>query len=289
MDTEKARALLCAIEEGSLTAVSERLGYTISGISRMMASLEDETGFPLLVRSRSGVVPTAECRQLLPLLKDIVMLADNYEQTAADMRGLAQGSLTVGTSYYAYYDLFAKLIADFESEYPGIDIEIKDGTSSEMMSALEEGLVDFCIISKRPGGHEWMPLFSDELLACVPEGHPAAERKKFPVKRFAEDGFIEIYPGKETDNSRMLKERGIRPKVAYSTSDNFAAYSMVRAGLGVTCFNALIAEAFPDGVVYLPLDPPGMVEIGIALPKGMRRSPAAERFASFVKERFSSR
>ena len=38
MDTEKARALLCAIEEGSLTAVSERLGYTISGISRMMAS-----------------------------------------------------------------------------------------------------------------------------------------------------------------------------------------------------------------------------------------------------------
>lgn len=65
-----------------------------------------------------------------------------------------------------------------------------------------------------------------------------------------------------------------------------AEVSGLRAGLGVTCFNALLAEAFPDGVVYLPLDPPGLVEIGIALPKGIRRSPAAKRFAKFVKERF---
>ena len=43
MDTERCRALLCALEEGSLTAVSEKLGYTTSGISRMMAALEEET------------------------------------------------------------------------------------------------------------------------------------------------------------------------------------------------------------------------------------------------------
>ena len=62
MDTERVRALLCAIEEGSLPPVSEKLGYTASGISRMMAALEEETGFPLLIRSRTGVIPTEECR-----------------------------------------------------------------------------------------------------------------------------------------------------------------------------------------------------------------------------------
>ena len=58
MDTERLNVLLHTIEEGSLTAAAERLGYTTSGVSRMMAALEEETGFPLLVRSRSGVVPT---------------------------------------------------------------------------------------------------------------------------------------------------------------------------------------------------------------------------------------
>lgn len=60
METEKYRALMCAIETGSLTAAAERLQYTPSGISRMVAALEDETGFPLLLREHGGVRPTVE-------------------------------------------------------------------------------------------------------------------------------------------------------------------------------------------------------------------------------------
>ena len=39
MDTEKCRALLCTIETGRLSAAAEQLGYTPSGVSRMMAAL----------------------------------------------------------------------------------------------------------------------------------------------------------------------------------------------------------------------------------------------------------
>ena len=40
MDTEKCAALLCALEEGTLARAADRLGYTPSGISRMIAALE---------------------------------------------------------------------------------------------------------------------------------------------------------------------------------------------------------------------------------------------------------
>ncbi len=50
MESEKCRALLCAIEKGSITGAAETMGYTISGISRMLASLESEVGFLLLRR-----------------------------------------------------------------------------------------------------------------------------------------------------------------------------------------------------------------------------------------------
>lgn len=51
MDTEKCRALLAVLEAGSLSAAAEKLDYTPSGLSRMMAALEQELGFPLLSRS----------------------------------------------------------------------------------------------------------------------------------------------------------------------------------------------------------------------------------------------
>ena len=286
MDTERINALICTIEEGSLTAASEKLGYTTSGISRMMASLEEETGFPLLVRSRSGVVPTEECKQLLPVMQEILTLADRCDQLSGELAGLTRGTIRIGSSYYAYYNWFARLIADFQQAYPGIRVEIIEGTSTELLTAMEERRADLCIISRRQGSYDWIPLKEDELLACLPENHPMAKKKTFPVKAFAEEDFIELYPGKETDNSKMLQQNGITPKVKYSTSDNYAAYAMVAAGLGITCTNAIIGEAFKDGVCYRPLSPKQPVEIGIALPEKKEMSPAAKRFAEFARERF---
>ena len=54
MDTKKTKALLLALERGSLTAAAEELGYTQSGLTHMMNSLEDEAGIKLLVRSKGG-------------------------------------------------------------------------------------------------------------------------------------------------------------------------------------------------------------------------------------------
>lgn len=300
MDTERVRALLCAIEEGSLTAVSEKLGYTASGISRMMAALEEETGFPLLIRSRTGVTPTEECLQLLPVMQDLVRAGDRYHQLSGEIAGLSRGRIRIGTSYYAYYDWFARLIAGFGRAYPGIRVEIAEGTSTELLQAMQNLDLDLCIISERKGAADWIPLTEDELLACLPAGHPRAEAAgrgsgtdspasraaRFPVTAFAEEDFIELYPGKETDNSRMFRRCGVRPRVRYSTSDNYAAYAMVAAGLGITCTNAIIGEAFTEGVVYLPLDPPQKVEIGLALPAPGDMSPAARRFAEYARDRF---
>ena len=65
MELDRYRALVCAIETGSLSAAAEALQYTPSGVSRMVAALEEETGVPLLLREHSGVRPTKECEKLL--------------------------------------------------------------------------------------------------------------------------------------------------------------------------------------------------------------------------------
>lgn len=100
MDSVKCEALLTAAEQGSLTRAGEILGYTQSGITRMIRSLEQETGFPMLIRTQHGVRLTADGKAMLPALRNIVKAQQIAAEQGAAIRGVIQGSLNIG-SYYS--------------------------------------------------------------------------------------------------------------------------------------------------------------------------------------------
>lgn len=72
MDTGRYEIFLRILETGSLTAAGEETGYSPSGITRMMDSLEKEMGFPLLSRSSRGIHLTREGEALLPFIRNMV-------------------------------------------------------------------------------------------------------------------------------------------------------------------------------------------------------------------------
>lgn len=284
MDTEKCRALLCTIETGSLSAAAEKLGYTPSGISRMMAALELETGFPLLVRSRSGVEPTAECAQMLPVIRELAHWGELYTQHAAALRGLETGVITVGSAYSAYYNWLSRMIAQFSAAYPGIDVRMLQGSSTYLYTALAEHRADFCILSRREGDFEWIQLRHDPLVAWLPKSHPRARENAFPLKAIETEPYIESFPGQDTDNERFFAQNGIKPNMRYTTVDMLATYALVESGLGVSlCQNLSSHGLDTSGIAVLPVDPPQYMDIGIATPRSDDISPAAKRFLEFAK------
>lgn len=283
METEKYSALLCAIDEGSLTAAADKLGYTTSGISRMIAALERDAGFALLTRDRSGVSPTTECKKLMPHIRNIVREENTYVQIANEVKGLHTGTVTIGTSIEAYFPLLSSLVASFSEEYPDIHVNITEGLSSHLVSAIENGIADFCIISQRPGDFRWIPVTEDSLVALVPKDSKYASLDALPVETFITEPFIDIYHSDETDNSLMFKRNGIKPKTLYSCTNCFAAAAMIEAGLGMTTENNLIASRWASTVKILPLYPPQPLQIGIAVPLEKNTSPAAEKFLAFAE------
>ena len=74
MNIRKYEAYVRAVELGSLSKAAEQLGYTQSGISHMMQSLEEEVGFPLMVRTPSGIVPNSEGELLLPVIRQLPII-----------------------------------------------------------------------------------------------------------------------------------------------------------------------------------------------------------------------
>lgn len=166
MELDRYRALVCAIETGSLSAAAEALQYTPSGMSRMVAALEEETGVPLL------------------------------------LRGLDVGTVTVGTAYSAFYSPLARIISDFHARYGGIQVQLRGGYSTELITPLNAHQLDLCFISAREGGHDWLPIGYDELTAWVPAAHPTAWLPALPVAAFAKEPYIATYPDKDIDNAR---------------------------------------------------------------------------------------
>ncbi len=283
MDTEKCAALLCVLESGSITAAAEKLGYTVSGVSRMMAALETESGFPLLVRGRSGVVPTEECRALLPTVKDLARIGGLYGERCAAIRGLDTGVLRIGSVYGAFYDWLAQTAADFSARHPGIEIRFLQGSSSDFYSLLAEHAVDLCIVSRREGDCDFRLLKTDPLVAWVPASHPCAGRESYPLEDFEKDPYIDTYPGRDTDNVRAFRANGLAPRGRFLSVDVRATLAMVAAGLGVSLNNALLSDGLDlTGIAVLPTRPLCEVEIGIAAPRREDRSPAAEAFLRYA-------
>ena len=268
MDTEKCRVLLTVLHERSLSAAAEALGYTPSGISRLVDSLERETGFPLLHRGRGGVSATRACQELLPLMRRMAELDEQYQQLAHRIQGLDVGRVVAGTNYAAFYPWLSEVIAGFHHAYPGIRVELREGSSTQLGELVDHRRADFCLISQRPGRHEWVPLKDDQLMAILPPTHPLVEADRFPVGLLRQEPFIEFLPGQETDNSRMLQQLQIRPKIRF-----------------VTLLNDILTADLADGVAVLPLDPPQSVHLGIALPEEEHVSPAAKRFITYALDR----
>ena len=283
MELEKYRALVCAIELGSFSAAAEKLGYTPSGMSRAIASLEQECGFALLQREHGGVRPTEACLQLLPAIRALLRSGESCAQLAAQIRGLDVGTVVIGTAYSAYYGWLAGVIGEFHARYPGIQVQIHSGYSSELARQLHAKMLDLCIISQREGEHAWLPICRDEMMAWVPAGHRLAALPALPMEAFAEQPYIETYQDKDIDNARIFAKCGIVPNLKFSTMDSFATYSMVEAGLGIALNNGLNGRAWAGKVKRMPLSPPQLVEIGIA--SAQSPAPAAQKFLEFAARR----
>ncbi len=287
MDSEKCAALICTVELGSLTAAAEHLGYTVSGMSRLVLSLEDEVGFRLLNRSRTGVTPTHECELLLPAMRELARWGESCRQTAAEVRGLETGRVRVGMSYPAYYPALAEAVTGFSSEHPGVEIELFEGMSSSLARALERHEADFCVMSRREVACEWTHLALDSLAVWLPAGHPLAGLEAFPASELPHEAYIDISPDEETDNSRFLADHGITMRRRASTTDIYGALSLVGAGLGVALVNTLLARDVDTSgrAVLLPLEPAYTVEIGAAYYPASEQSPAARRFVNYALSR----
>lgn len=286
MDTRKCEAFLVSAESGSFTQAAHILGYSQVGITRLIASLEDELGFPLFSRSKKGVVLTENGKLMLPAFRELVAAGRNVEQLGTEINGVVSGVLTIGSYYSISTMLLPEIIKCFLSRYPEVKVNMLEGGNSEMGKWLAEKSVDCCFLADPVDTDcEWTPLFQDELVAWLPKTHPLAKAESFPLECLNHENFIHTQPGEDTELDRLLESRQLTPNICFTTRDAFTSYNMVAAGLGISCNQRLISKKWDQSIAEIPFDPPQYLSLGIAVPSKTGMSPAARKFLDIALEK----
>lgn len=94
---DRYEIFLKVCETGSFSKAAEALNYTQSGISQMMAGLEEELGVQLFVRVKRGVSLTDNGARLIPYIQEMVNQKDKLRQAAFNINNKIEGKLRVGS------------------------------------------------------------------------------------------------------------------------------------------------------------------------------------------------
>lgn len=280
---QRHRAFVETVECGSLSRATKRLHCAQSGVSRMISDLEREWGVTLLKRDRGGVELTAEGREMFDASMAICESYRRMRETVEDVRNLVTGHIRIGTISSVATHCLPDAIAAFRTDFPGVDYELLLGDYSDIEGWIRQGRVD-CGFLRAPhaDGLDGAPFMTDELMAVLPEGHALASLDAVPLEAFAEEPFLALEHGADTEVAELFADAGLSPHVELATWDDYAIMAMVEKGLGLAILPSLILQRIPYRIEKRPLEPRVNRELVIATKSGVRSSLAVSRFLEYL-------
>lgn len=266
---------------GSLAGAAERLGTTVSVMSRSLAILESHFGFPLVLRNARGVVPTEAGRLVLAQADAIVgagMRALEVGRTALPVEGEVVFSAPREVLQFWLVDGLKALLRD----HPGIELtvlasdQILDPRRKRLDVTLRVGS------AARADDMEGLAEFSIRpVLVCHPE--VAENFEKQHETRITTTVFLRFGTfGPTGPITLQAKESGRAPVEIDFTrqtvvTDVALAIALARAGAGVVgCLEPSVRSELESGSLVEVFPEYGFtpVPLRIGMPKG-NQTPAA--------------
>lgn len=281
METKKLEALLMAVDLGSFTKAAEVMGYTQSGLTHMMNSLEREVGFTLLERGRGGVRLTKDGERVAPAIRDFLQANARLDSLIAQVASSRSEVLRVSAYASMATHWLPGIIRRFREERPDVDVDIRmaDHVGSPY-ELLAQGKMDLIFVSRQEQerGFEWVHLYDDPMYAVLPMDYPLDGRTSFPLAEFGGRDFIMPAQGFDKDIMRIFNSRGVSPHILPSAVDDPTVISLVAHGLGVSMMTELTLRGRVGGVQIVPVEPASARELGIARRAGEGDSPSLQQF-----------
>ena len=287
---KRLAAFIAVYETRDVAGAAQSLGITKAAVYNSVRQMEELLELELFQREPNGVAPTAFCHVLARHTKLAFSQIRHAMADIANLDGITQGSVVIGTLPYTRTYLTPRAINRLLTEHPQLDVSTQEGPYSIMEASLRSGDIDCIVGAIRPvePGADIITerLFEDRLSVIARKDHPLARKSKIHFKDLQDLQWI--LPSKQAPSRQLfddtLTQHGMRiPEHSVQTS----SLSMVRGLLLDSDRVALLSEhqiyydKLYDLLTVLPVELKDTYRpIGVTLRAHTQPSPAAALFLS---------
>ncbi len=290
MELHHLRYLVVLAEERHFTRAARRLGIAQPALSQQIRRLETIVGMPLVERTTRSVAITAAGELLVAGARRVLREVDGLRDELDAVRGLRQGRVLLGVTQTPGAVDVARTLARFHARHPEIELDVREGLSVRLASALEAGELDLALVTL-PGGPafpalEVTPLAAEELTLVVPPGHPLASRRSVTVGDLRDEPLV-AFPRGATIRD-LLDARagaaGLVLRVSFETVDPHRTRELVAAGLALGLLPRSDALRPGPEVALVPFAEELEHRTAVAVRRDRRLAPGPQAFLAMLRE-----
>ncbi len=288
MELYQIRYFLAAADALNFTKAAEQCFVTQPTLTRAIKKLEEDLGGQLFHRERSHMQLTELGREMRTRFASISQQTFEARTAARQLLNLERSTLNVGIMCTIGPARVMGLLATFQRDNPGVEINLHETTPDKMTAGLLDGDLDVSLLGLPTPLHErfdTLHLYTERMVVIFALGHRFSKMRRVAIAAF--DG--EAYLDRLNCEFRniwfdLLEQSEVSIEVPYRSAREDWIQSMVRVGLGV----CLIPEhsITVDGLEYRPTrDPDIQRAVELVTVAGRQRSAALTAFMRTAESR----
>jgi DNA-binding transcriptional LysR family regulator len=229
-------AVLCA-QTGSMTAAARDCNLVLPAASRRIRDLEGAIGEPLFERHSRGLNPTAAGRAFVKHGLDLLRSMDRLMEDLDDLRHGVVRHIRLTASTAAINQFLPPLLASYASLQPGIQIDLDEQVSDQVVRRLRDGQTDLGAYVQGPddNGLDARDFRKDQLVLILPAGHRLRGRSAIAFVDTLDEPWISLNTGAAMlhQQQRVALAAGRAFKLRMQVRSFDAVGHLVASGLGI--------------------------------------------------------
>lgn len=272
---------------GSITKAAEELFVSQPTISFCIKELETEFGVRLFHRRHNRLQLTVEGSYFLDKVNYILQSVDAL---AVQMKNMGNNRNHVKIAVPALIStfLFPQIFNAYNKIHPDVELEMLETGSLQVRKLVDASSVDLGITILDPmvqDTYNELPLVDTELVFCVSNKHPLANRKQISFKELANEKII-LFKADSYQNifiKRAFSDVGVEPNIMLYSSQLYTIKQFLSYGEVGAFLYRQVAEMDKD-LVCIPLDNPIYQQIALIWTKNGNLYSDSENFIQFAKQ-----
>lgn len=286
MEMHQIKYFLAVTRTLNFTRAADQCNVTQPSLTRAIQKLEDEFGGILFNRERALTHLTELGRMVLPHLEQTYEAAEAATSLASSIGRVEVAPLVIGVAHGLNLPVLDEILAALASTLPALAIDLRSGTSEQLLDTTLKGGIDLLIIAQpeqAPDRLETWPLFVQRYEMAICAGHRLANGPPLCMAEVAAEAWIDGGDDGTTLWRSAATAMGLAPSFRHRVESRSQALRLVALGLGHAIMPAGTSAC---GTAAVSLSDCELYQnIVLAAVAGRRRGRAADAFMRAARAR----